>query len=234
MKFVLGKNSLDYLRSFEDDKVSFAKLTAKDDKFKIEIIKEQNSIVFEFKTEVKQEGSVFVVLNKLVGTLHQFKGDIAVSVVDGDRTLLQFDGTDGDIKITLCEVCWKENEMKDVIASSWESKVNPIFEIDSNEIEKFIGPLTKFAERCKDGFSIGFSSDKKIYLTDESHSYSLEKETLDTVYFSEMTNILYERLQTATLLKIVVSEKVLEFKFADFSVFTSARIVCELPISRTL
>lgn len=214
MKFKINKNSLDFLKSFEDEDISFVKITAKENKITVEIIKNDNSIEYLINAKVEETGSVFIVLNKFVGFLHQFDDEITVETnTTPEKDFIQLFGKDGDIKISFDINCWEKPSEK--IVESLADKSRIICNIKDEAIQKTI---TNFIKKVGSSLGIGFSASGDLYITDGSYSYA--NKPLDSIYyFGAGKKFLLDCILNEPIENIFVSEEVIEFKFPSCSIF---------------
>ena len=202
MKFKINKSDLDFLRSFEDEDISFVKITAKENGIDFEVIRGDNSFEYSlFNDKVKETGSVFVVLNKFVGFLHQFDYEITVETNTApEKDFIQLFGKDGDIKISFDINCWEKPSEK--IVESLADKSRVICNIKDESIQKTI---INFIKKVGSSLGIGFSANGDLYITDGSYSYA--NKPLDSIYyFGAGKKFLLDCILNEPLENIFVSE----------------------------
>lgn len=228
MKFKIKKDAFDFLKQYEEENVSFIRITTVANTVDIEVIKENNSISYTVPAEVSLVGSVFVVINKLIGIMNLFENDIVFEYSKGDKELLELSGENDNIKISL--ICW--SEMPPAIISSLEAKSDILFEVREGNanFEEHTNTIEDFIKK-NNRFGIAFSANKDYYLTNASKAIS-NNQSIKEVYYSMGTELLSEKIKSGGRIEnVFVSPEVLEFKFSDCSIFCKCDIVHNPVIS---
>ena len=228
MKFKIKKDAFDFLKQYEEENVSFIRITTVANTIDVEVIKENNSISYTVPAEVSSVGSVFVVINKLIGIMNLFENDIVFEYSKGDKELLELSGENDNIKISL--ICW--SEMPPAIISSLEAKSDILFEVREGNanFEEHINTIEDFIKK-NNKFGIAFSANKNYYLTNGSKAIS-NNQSIKEAYYSMKTKLLSEKIKSGGRIEnVFVSPEVLEFKFSDCSIFCRSEIIHNPVIS---
>ena len=232
MKFKIKHDAFDFLKQYEEENVSFVNIIAGSGSLSVEVIKENNSIVYRMPAEVSSTGSIFVVLNKLIGMMNLFEDDVVFEYNGSpDKELLELSGKSDNIKISL--ICW--SEMPKAIVVSWLGEQHPLFELneDKEVFDKYVKSIKSFVNKNKT-FIIGFSTNKEIYLENGARSYS-NVSKIDELFFSRDTKLLYEKIKSGgEITNIIVSPEVIEFCFSDCNIFCKCEKVIGPIISSVL
>ena len=230
MKFVVKKNAFDFLKKFEKENVSFIKLTTGTDCVSVEVICFNNSIVFSIPAKITENGSVFMVINKLAEMMERFSEDVIFTYSKAEKETMELSGKDDIIKISL--VCWEK--MPEAITRSLIPEDNLLFSMkdDNENFNKQIDFISKYF-REKSNVAVGFSEKRNFYLCNTKEGVS-DINSIYQIYFVVDVNLLEKEIKENKILDILVYPAVVEFKFEDCSIFAHCSIIGYPTITKTV
>ena len=230
MKFVVKKNAFDFLKKFERENVSFVKLTTGIDCVSVEVICLNNSIVVSVPAKVTENGSVFMVINKLAEMMERFSEDVVFTYSKAEKETMELSGKDDIIKISL--VCWES--VPTAITRSLASESNVLFSMkdDNENFDKQIDFISKYF-REKSNVTVGFSENKFFYLCNAKEGVS-DTNGITKAYYVIDVNLLEKEIKENKILNILVSPTVVEFKFEDCSIFAHCSVIGYPTITKTV
>ena len=230
MKFIVKKNAFDFLKKFEKENISFAKITTGTDCISIEVICFDNSTVFNIPAKITENGSVFMVINKLAEMMERFSEDVVFTYSKAEKEIMELSGKDDIIKISL--TCWES--MPAAITRSLASESNVLFSMkDGNEnFDKQIDFISKYF-REKSNVTVGFSESKFFYLCNAKEGVS-DTNGITKAYYITDVNLLEKEIKENKILDILVSPTVVEFRFEDCSIFARCNVIGYPTITKTV